>query len=190
MRSILGRSNPATKTSIEMRIRAYQMRQKLYKLESDLTKIEARTITISLILDEYDARRGYLRASVVQLEKVVQQMKAKIYDALERYYLLVCTIVTLLEEIVNLQSIAEEIIVYSDEMTSLINQGLIRAGDYVQVEYTEGGFAKIHANFPPYAENPVPEAQCIQAIASRSENSCLAVPASITAVPNTPSTSA
>lgn len=162
LNSSLVRSKPALQDLLKMRILSYNMLLELKKLEKDLYKVETYIMATQLILDEYDAKRAYLARAILRLSEMVSVLEQRINHALERYYALICKVVTLLEDVGSLTLIAEEVAVYITAMTKLINQGLLRAGENIMIEYTEEGFAIVHANYQPYPERPPASRKCIK----------------------------
>lgn len=162
LKNSLSRSRPALQDLLKMRILSYTMLLELKKLENDLYKVETYIMATQLILDEYDAKRAYLARAILRLSEMVSVLEQRINHALERYYELICKVVTLLEDVGSLTLIAEEVAVYITAMTKLINQGLLRAGENIMIEYTEAGFAIVHANYQPYPERPPASRKCIK----------------------------
>lgn len=162
LKSSLERSKPALQDLLKMRILSYNMLLELKKLENDLYKVETYIMATQLILDEYDAKRAYLARAILRLSEMVTVLEQRFNHALERYYALICKVITLLEDVGSLTLIAEEVAVYISAMTKLINQGLLRAGENIMIEYTEAGFAIVHSNYQPYPERPPASRKCIK----------------------------
>lgn len=144
LKTSLERSKPALRDLLKMRILSYNMLLELKKLEKDLYKVETYIMATQFILDEYDAKRVYLARAILRLSEMVSVLEQRLNHAMERYYDLVCKVITLLEDVGSLTLIAEEVAVYISAMTKLINQGLLRAGENIMIEYTNSGFAIVH----------------------------------------------
>ena len=162
LKTSLERSKPALRDLLKMRILSYNMLLELKKLEKDLYKVETYIMATQFILDEYDAKRAYLARAILRLSEMVSVLEQRLNHALERYYALICKVITLLEDVGSLTLIAEEVAVYISAMTKLINQGLLRAGENIMIEYTNSGFAIVHTNFQPYPERPPASRKCIK----------------------------
>jgi hypothetical protein len=93
-----------------------------------------------------------MRAKLTQ----AQQQISKYKDGLTQ---ILCDINVQFEKSVDLTNTSTKIAQYLSKTMQLINEGLLVAGENIEIEYING-FAKIHARIPDYEPRPVPKREC------------------------------
>jgi hypothetical protein len=87
---------------------------------------------------------------------LAQQQISKYKDELTK---ILCDINVQFEKSVDLTTTSTNIAQYLSKTMQLINEGLLVAGENVEIQYING-FAKIHARIPDYEPRPVPKREC------------------------------
>lgn len=143
------------------------LRKKMRELR--LAYIELFNRVTRYVLD-LDVEIGRLCGIAKQIEqgKIISAYLIEVYEKMRvtleqfdnRIAKIEATVWALIEDLLFTINLADRIDCYIRVMTYFINGGLLKAGDKVQIEYFESGFAKIHVHWDEYPEREKPYQQC------------------------------
>lgn len=159
--AILARAKPALDSLLELRTLAAAAKAKFEGFVERLLYVELQISVLTLGTNQFDERRAYLTTIMQQLKAGVVKLEAMFEDMVNRHYDLLCKIATLYQKTIDLIEIANEINDYIQKMVKLIENGLLKEGDNIVIEYLESGFARISSTLEPYPERVRPKRQLI-----------------------------
>jgi predicted nucleic acid-binding Zn-ribbon protein len=157
--SLGAKVKPTTQEVIILRARAYDADRKLKTVLSNVNITESTLNSLTDRMCSLEATAATLSTFSTSMRTKLtqaQQQISKYKDALTQ---ILCDINVQFEKSVDLTTTSTNIAQYLSKTMQLINEGLLVAGENVDIEYING-FAKIHARIPEYEPRPIPKRDC------------------------------
>lgn len=154
------RMDPAVRDMYKLRIYAYDLLSKYRAIYNRLIKLEIAIAANFARLCEAESRLSGVQVRLANLKAALAKLEARMAACIKRLYALDQTIGDVFNTLMIVTELASKIADTIFKMTNFINDGLVKPGDNIQIEYTESGHAIIHAMLPDYPERQPFVQQC------------------------------